>query len=142
MRRFLVVGNQTLGSRELRVAVRQCLREGACRFHVLVPATPPPEHFSWSEGEALAVARHHLEDALDWMHEAGAVTTGSVGDSNPVLAVTDLLAHEDFDEIILSTLPPGMSRWIRQDLPHRLGRHTDLPVRHVVASMARPRVYR
>ncbi len=142
MRRFLVVGNQTLDSRELRVAVRDCLTLGPCRFHVLVPATPAAHHVAWTEGEATAVARRNLDDALAWMHGFGAVATGSVGDADPVLAVTDLLGHAEFDAIILSTLPAGVSRWIRQDLPHRLRRRTDLSVHHVVASTTPTRVYR
>jgi hypothetical protein len=135
MRRFLIVGNQTLGSDELRAAVRERLAEGPCRFHVVVPATPPHEHFSWSEGEAIAVAREHLDAALAWMDAEGATSTGTVGDGSPGLAVADALEHGSFDEIIVSTLPSGVSRWIRQDLPRRLARRTGLPVCHVVAAV-------
>lgn len=142
MRRFLLVGNQTLGSEELRAAVRECLGAGPCRFHIVVPATPPREHLWWSEGEATAVARRRLDDALARMYADGATTTGEVGDANPVLAVTDLLCGHEFDEIILSTLPPGLSRWIHQDLPHRLARRTGLPVRHVVAVVREPEAAR
>jgi hypothetical protein len=35
--------------------------------------------------------------------------------------------------IILFTLPPGLSRWLHQDLPRRVARRFGLPVRHVVA---------
>ena len=133
MRRFLVVGNQTLGSEQLRAAIHERLASGSCQFHVVVPATQPRDHLFWSEGESTAVARRRLDEALTWMHADGTITSGSVGDANPVLAVTDALRGEEFDEIILSTLPPGPSRWIHQDLPRRLARQTDLPVCHVVA---------
>ena len=44
-----------------------------------------------------------------------------------------------FDEVIVSTLPGQTSRWLRSDVPYRIGALTDLPVTHVVAmSMARP----
>src|SRR4029079_13671833 len=56
MRRFLIVGNQTLASAELRAAVRDRLTGEPSQFHIVVPATPPREHFSWSEGEATTVA--------------------------------------------------------------------------------------
>jgi hypothetical protein len=133
MRRYLVVANQTLRSAELRAAVRERLATPPCRFHVVVPATPAKEQLFWTEGAALVIARDRLEDALTWMHAEGALTTGSIGDPNPVLAVLDALPRDQFDEILVSTLPPGRSRWIRQDLPHRLARRTDLPVCHVVA---------
>ena len=67
------------------------------------------------------------------MHSEGAISTGSIGDPDPVLAAVEALPRDRFDEIVVSTLPPGLSRWIRQDIPHRLARRTDLPVRHVVA---------
>jgi hypothetical protein len=103
-----------------------------------VPRTQPIEHhsgldFEWTEGAALVVARERLEEALSWMHAEGAITTGSIGDADPVLAVLDAMPRDQFDEIVVSTLPPGLSRWIRQDLPHRLARRTELPVCHVVA---------
>jgi hypothetical protein len=135
MRRFLIVGNQTLASDELRAAVRERLAGEPCRFHIVVPATPPRDHFSWSEGEATVVARRHLDEALAWMNEEGATVTGTVGDTSPALAVADAVDRATFDEIIVSTLPSGVSRWIHQDLPHRLARRTGLPVAHVVAGV-------
>jgi hypothetical protein len=45
-----------------------------------------------------------------------------------------VLRTHEFDEIILSTLPAGPSRWLRQDLPHRLARVTRIPVTHVIGS--------
>ena len=133
MRRFLIVGNQTLGSEPLRAAVRERVAAGPCRFHIVVPATPPREQIVWSEGEASTVARRRLDEALAWMEAASATSTGTVGDASPSLAVADALDKESFDEIIVSTLPSGVSRWIHQDLPHRLARRTGLPVDHVVA---------
>ena len=142
MRRFLIVGNQTLASDELRAAVRERLAGEECRFHIVVPATPPHEHFSWSEGEAITVARRHLDEALAWMDAEGATCTGAVGDTSPALAVADTLEREPFDEIIVSTLPSGVSRWIRKDLPHRLAHRTGLPIVHVVAGVHEPETSR
>ena len=133
MRRYLVVANQTLMSEELRAAVRERLGSPPCRFHLVVPATPPHDHHFWTEGAALGVARDRLEEALAWMHAEGAISTGSIGDPDPVLAAIEALPRDEFDEIVVSTLPPRLSRWIRQDIPHRLARRTELPVCHVVA---------
>jgi hypothetical protein len=135
MRRYLVVANQTLGGEHLAEEVRQCLQAGPGRFHVLVPATPPQGHALWTEGEAHSVAEARLERALADFRAMGAEADGEVGDANPLQAVADVLGREEFDEIILSTLPPGPSRWLKQDLPHRLERF-GLPVRHIVAEHA------
>lgn len=133
MRRYLVVANQTLMSAELRAAVRERLGTPPCRFHIVVPATPPREQLAFTEGGALLVACERLEEALAWMHAEGAISTGSIGDADPVLAAVEALPRDRFDEIIVSTLPRGLSRWLHQDLPRRLARRTDLPVCNVVA---------
>ena len=61
------------------------------------------------------------------------VARGDLGDSNPMTAISDLLATESFDEIIISTLPSGISRWLGMDLPHRVERRFKLPVTTVTA---------
>ena len=51
-RRILVVANQTACGDELLDVVRQRVADGPCRFTMLVPATPPREHVTWTEGDA------------------------------------------------------------------------------------------
>jgi pentose-5-phosphate-3-epimerase len=132
MRRYLVVGNQTLQSARLLRELRTCQADGPCSFHLLVPAANPHVHAFWTEGEAHAVAEERLETAIAHLAGEGVAATGSVGDGNPIAAVTDLLLREQFDAVIVSTLPPGLSRWIHQDLPRRLERRIALPVSHVI----------
>jgi hypothetical protein len=133
MRRYLVVANQTLGGEHLAETVRGCLAAGAARFHILVPATQPRDHAAvWTEGEARALAQRRLESALGRFRALGAEVGGEVGDERPLQAIQDVVREREFDEIILSTLPPGLSRWLGQDLPHRVERQFDVPVRHVI----------
>jgi GABA permease len=79
-------------------------------------------------------ARATLEQAITDFAEAGVAVSGQVGDENPLLAVGDVLRETTFDEIIVSTLPAGPSRWLKRDLPHRVEREYGLPVTHVVAA--------
>ena len=141
MRRYLVVANQTLGGDHLMDAVRECMADGPSSFHVIVPATPPREHLTWAEGEARAVARERLDRALERFRLLGVDASGEVGDADPVQAVGDAIRAGQFDEIILSTLPIGPSRWLRTDVPHRVRAQFRLPVRHVVGEpeSARPK---
>jgi hypothetical protein len=132
MRRYLVVANQTLGGEHLIERVRECLASGPCRFHVVVPATPSQEHASWTEGEAVSIAQGRLDRALERFRELGAEADGEVGDANPMLAVEDVLLREEVDEIILSTLPPGPSRWLKRDLPTRMRERLGVPVTHLI----------
>ena len=136
MRRYLVVANQTLGGAHLMAKVRECLDAGPCRFHLLVPATPPHDHLTATEGQARAAAQRRLDEALVLFRDAGADADGEVGDARPLSAVADVLRHHAFDEIILSTLPAGPSRWLKAGLPHRLERMCTVPVTHLVADAA------
>src|SRR5438270_6004889 len=135
MRSYLVIGNVTLGSEPLADHIRQCLARGDSRFHLVVPASHPADH-AWSEGEAVAAARQRLEAALERFRQLGAEIDGEVGDSNPMLAVEDAMREGGFDEIILSTLPPGPSRWLKLDLPHRVAAKFAVPLTHVVGDAA------
>jgi hypothetical protein len=134
-RRYLVIANQTLGGKHLLQKIQECIAGGPARFHVVVPATPSGEHLTWTEGEAQAIAQRRLDRALESFRDRGAEADGQVGDANPLLAIQDALRREEFDEIILSTLPPGASRWLKLDLLHRVERSFDVPVTHVVAEL-------
>ncbi len=136
MRRYLVVANQTLGADELYDVMGDCLALGPCAFYIVVPATPLAEHLTWTEGEARAIASDRLERALTWFRELGAEVEGEVGDANPLLAIWDALQARQFDHIILSTLPAGVSRWLKMDLPDRVRASFNLPVTHIVAQAA------
>jgi hypothetical protein len=141
MPHYLVVANQTLGGDHLLDEVRDCLREGGCRFHIVVPATEPRDHAVTTEGEARALAQERLDRALARFRDLGAQADGEIGDERPMDAIRDAIRGRDFDGIILSTLPPRISRWLGQDLPHRVEREFGLPLRHVVgqAEPAGPR---
>jgi pentose-5-phosphate-3-epimerase len=132
MRRYLVVGNQTLRSARLLRELSTLTASAPCSFHLVVPAANPHVHAFWTEGEAHSVARERLDEAIAHMAEHGITATGHVGDANPIDAVSDSLLQAEYDAVIVSTLPPGLSRWIHQDLPRRIERRVELPVRHVI----------
>ena len=118
---LLVVANVTAGSDELLETLGERAAQGACRFTLVMPASG-------------AEARVRLDQALERMRAAGLDNVeGRVGNPDPVVAVMDLWDPMKFDEIIVSTLPTGSSRWVGLDLPHRLEKLTSVPVRHVVS---------
>jgi hypothetical protein len=132
VRRYLVVGSQTLRSARLLRELKTCASRGPAQFHLLVPAEKPDRHSASSEADARAVSRQRLDAALLDFSAAELKVDGEVGDSNLLDAVREALDREVYDEIILSTLPPGLSRWIHLDLARRLQRRYALPMRHVV----------
>jgi hypothetical protein len=132
MRRYLVVANLTVTEPHLLQKVRDCMAAGESSFHIVVPASRPQDGATWTEHQASTQAQARLDAGLAAFEKMGASVTGEVGDPSPVQAVGDVLLHTDFDEIILSTLPSGPSRWLKQDVVSRMSKRYDVPVTHVV----------
>lgn len=138
----VIVANQTLGGADLRAAVEQRMADGCERFHLVVPVPPPPAPVI-AGGLATAevamfndldlpdqreVASERLEHGLAWLHGRGCTADGAIVTGDAVAAVRDIVEQGDVTEIIVSTLPSRLSRWLRQDLPSRIGRAVDTPV--------------
>lgn len=154
MTRILVVANQTVSSPDLWAVLQRRIASDST-FHVVVPATGSSELAriaalgsdplagfsvnvadldpSMGEGAARTRANDRLNELLAALREAGAEATGEVGDEDPVAAISDVLQNAKFDEIVLSTLPAGISKWLSLDLPTRIRRKFGLVVRHVEA---------
>lgn len=129
MSTILIVANQTLPSEELATEVASRIAAGARTFHVVVPATPPSGGgFTWDENDARLAAEDRMRAFVTRIVEQGASADGEIGDRDPVAAVRDAARGKDVSEIILSTLPAGASRWLRQDVPTRLRGAMTIPV--------------
>jgi GABA permease len=143
-----MVANQTIGSTELTAAVSERLAAGSCRFHLVVPVPPtPPSAISVGlaavESAATAfmvlpdlraLAEERLESGLDWLRGLGADASGEVATTDTVAVVQGIVARDAVDEIIVSTLPSRISKWLRQDLPHKIEKSVDVPVVVVTSS--------
>ena len=133
--RVLVVANRTAATPALLTAVASRAAAGPATFTLLVPRVAhgldrvmDPEDTDDREAQAV------LELALPLLEKAaGARVAGRIGDPNPYDAVQDAVNLVGFDEIIISTLPHTVSRWLRLDLPHKV-EGLGLPVTTVVAS--------
>jgi hypothetical protein len=145
----LLVANKTLGSGEVSEFVRSRMVKDECRFTLLVPATPRPDRArepvsrlaSRLAGAAEGVtspqgdddddygyARSRLEYGLDVLRGLGAAVDGEVGDPDAAKAVREVLERRHFDEVALSTLPKGVSRWLGLDIPRQVERKFNIPV--------------
>jgi len=140
--RVLIIANKTLGGTEMLEWVgRANTPAGSASFYLLVPATPVGESF-WEHGDYRRVAgveqaRQVLQEGLRLISELGADVDGEVGEADPVDAFRVLLDRGlSFDQILLSTFTSGLSRWLRLDVPHRLGRITDVPIEHIQGEVA------
>lgn len=132
---YLIVAYQTAGGRPLRDAIAEVARQDPdAEFRLVVPATRTQHLFTWTEGESNAVAQTRAESVAERLTSSGVrLADVTVGDPDPFVAVTNELAtHPDCEGILVSTFPPGISRWLRLDLPTRLEKQTGLAVTHVI----------
>jgi hypothetical protein len=129
----LVVANVTADAPELLDRMRARAVRSECEFTLLVPA--PAGGLSGREA-----ARARLADALARMRAEGLQVDGRVGDHDPIAAVYDAWDPRTFDEVIVSTLPTSISKWLQVDLPRRIQRLTDATVTHVIAEPPPPPV--
>ena len=121
----LVVANQTADSDEL---LRRLKARGEAEFTLLLPALP---------GAVRDESRRRLDQVLESMREAGLEVQGMIGDSSPLTAVRETWDPGKYDEVVVSTLPTGVSKWLQIDLPHQVERVTGVPCEHVVAAPQR-----
>ena len=95
---------------------------------------PAPAPGGWHHPHGEREGERILERAIPLMEEAAhRPVDGSVSvRHDPMDAIEEALVSEAFDEIILSTLPRSVSRWLHLDLPRRV-EHLGLPVTTVIA---------
>jgi nucleotide-binding universal stress UspA family protein len=129
----LVVANRTAGSAELLEAMRERAEEGPARFHLVVPASPRGASWAFDMHSGHDAAEHDLDGALERMRALGLEVDGEVGDPDPVAAVSDSSHAGGYDEVIVSTLPKHLSKWLKLDVSRKIAHATGLPVKHVEA---------
>ena len=128
----LVVAHQTAATPGLLDAVRERAARGPATFQLVVPQQAHGMHKVVDPQDAgVDEAQHVLDAALPKLSEAaGGEVTGSVGDAEPLMAIQDAINLGHYDEIIISTLPKRVSRWLKLDLVSKT-KGLGLPVTHV-----------
>ena len=139
MAKVLVVANRTAESPELLEALKKRAGEGECEFTLLVPATPHGITWAADMFAGQEEAEGHRQAFVDELREEGIpLKDAKVGDADPLAAVQDECNMSEYDELIVSTLPLHLSKWLHLDLPSKARAATGLPVTHVVGSEVKP----
>jgi hypothetical protein len=129
---LLVVANRTVDSPELLDALRSRAESGPLHVTMLAPCT-------YAER---VQARDRLQRAAAHLEAAGIESEAMLGDADPIVAVQEAWNPGRYDEVVVSTLTEGTSRWLQIDLPHRVARLTDCQVKHVAVPERRPEEHR
>jgi hypothetical protein len=128
---ILVVGNETLGGKELLDAVRE-RADSDTRFIICVPQNKPGAGLVVYNDAMFDAAQVRLDLALEVVRSMDIRAIGEVGDPDPFSATLDAAREYSPQEIIISTYPEARSGWLRRDLIDRVRDATGLPVTHVV----------
>ncbi|MEA2274488.1 MAG: hypothetical protein QOI98_3196 [Solirubrobacteraceae bacterium] len=126
--KLLVIANRTVDSDEIRDAIVNRAVAGPVEITLIAPASSG----AGSMRERRAATALRLDRAVQGLRDVGVPVEGVVGDPDPMLAVQDAWDPRRYDEVIVATLPTGVSRWMAADLPHRVERFTGARVTHVV----------
>jgi hypothetical protein len=133
--KVLVVANRTAESPELLDALRARMAQGTCEFTLLVPSTPHGLAWAGDMHAGGEEAEEHRKGFVDELRREGLdVAAAKVGDGDPLAAICDECNFNEYDELIVSTLPLKMSKWLKVDLPRKAKAATGLPVTHVIGS--------
>lgn len=108
--RVLVVANRTAATPRLLEAVRSRAEAGPCEFALLIPDVTDREQADWTLETALRLMRRPARGKVE----------GLVGGPEPFESVRAAVEQGDFDEIMISTLPRKVSKWLRRDLIRRV----------------------
>jgi hypothetical protein len=128
---ILVVGNETLGGKDLLDAVRERADQDT-RFIICVPQTKPGAGLVVYNDAMFDAAQVRLDLALEVVRSMDIRAIGEVGDPDPFSATLDAAREYRPQEIIISTYPETRSGWMRRDLIERVRDATRLPVTHVI----------
>jgi hypothetical protein len=129
--RVLVVANRTADCGELRQAILARHAQGTIAVTLVVPAVWEIEDSHGGRESALRrmrAARRHLQsDGID--------VSCVLGDPDPMTAFEREWKRGGYDEIMVSTLPGQLSKWLHVDLPRRIQSAVGgVPMTHVIGS--------
>ena len=110
VRRVLIVANRTAATPTLLDHVKRLAKERPTAFWLLIPDAPKSEHTDWTMELALPLLERAARGPVE----------GLTGEADPFEAIRRAIADGDYDEIVISTLPRRVSRWLRRDLPRRV----------------------
>lgn len=136
MGRYLIVANRALGGVPLLEAVRDRAAAGRRSCHLLVAAERSLE--GARVAAPVETPEERLAAELRRYQDLGVEATGAVADGDVLEEVAQVLAAEPFEEVIVASMPGGLSNWVPRGLLRRLQARGDVEVVHVTSPAGLP----
>ncbi len=139
--RILVIANETCPGRPLHDAVRTLAHGEQAEVLVVAPALNNVVS-TWASDidGAEARAQERVDAVVQELRSTGIEAQGHTGDCNPLVAIQDALLEFPADALVISTHPPGRSRWLARSLPDRARKRFNMPLTHVIVDLEHDRV--
>lgn len=137
-KRALVVANEAISGDELRKGLVSHLGEEIGEVFVVAPALTESglKYMLGDVDGAIGPARERLESTLAELREAGIDASGEVGDSDPMMAISDELHKFHPDQVLVVAHRDEDGAFAERGLLEQLERDLDLPVTELVVDKA------
>ena len=112
MRHILVVANQSVATPALLEEIKRRSEADACEISLLIPDAPDDATGDWTLRYAVKLISR----------STGASVRGLRSRRDAYEAIADALNVDDYDEVVISTLPRAHSRWLHRSLPRKVAR--------------------
>ena len=131
--RLLVVAPTAVDGAFLRAQIEHRGGERAAEVRLVCPAvTDSKIRYAYGDvDDAIGEAEARLARSVEGLRSERIKASGTVGDSDPLIAAEDALGSFPADEVILVTHQGEEARWFEQDLFERAAGHLEPPVAHV-----------
>ena len=130
----LVVADQALRGDQVRDRLISELGGNPAEVFVVAPALVEKalDHHMGDVDDARVTAQKRLEETLEELRAAGIKAEGEVGDSDPLLAISDEVAKFDPDRIFVIAHTESEELYAEHNLLPRLERDFDQPVTELI----------
>ncbi len=133
-RRALVVVNEAVSGDELRDSLIEHLGENPGKVFVVAPALVESglKHHMGDVDGAIEPAAERLRETLEVLRGAGIDASGEVGDSEPMLAISDEIQKFQPDQVLVVAHRDEDEAFAERGLLEQAQRDLDLPVTELV----------
>jgi hypothetical protein len=133
-RRILVIANRPCPCPALADEVARRVLATPADVVVVAPALNSRlRHLASDVDAAVVRARERVQLAVAELRDRGVSASGTVGDTDPVMAIDDALAGFPATEIVIATHPRAHSHWLERGLIRKAAARFDVPITELVA---------